>query len=157
MYCQVVDCYEDRPKGCNENQVFNYTTPDANASITIEGLRKYTNYSCRTQVYNIFGAGKFSPPIHVRTAEDSKPFPQSRYSRLILVMCILFQRMNNPHDFVKRENEPLMKRINCSNITIAWLNKKVLSRAHVRLQEQRAKNAHDQNEQTFYMSMVIGR
>ena len=103
----MVDCYEDRPKGCNENQVFNYTTPDANASITIEGLRKYTNYSCRTQVYNIYGAGKLSPPIHVRTAEDSKPFSQSRYSLLILVMYILFKCMNNPHDFVKHISEKM--------------------------------------------------
>ena len=47
-----------------------------------------------------------------------------------------------------------MKRINCSNITITWLDKKVISLAHVRSLEQRAMN--DQNEQAFYMLIVIG-
>ena len=48
-----------------------------------------------------------------------------------------------------------MKRINCSNITIAWLDKKVISLAHVHSLEQRVRNAHGQNELTFYMLTVI--
>ena len=72
IYCQVVDCHEDRPKGCNESEVFKYTTADASASIEIKGLRKYTNYSCTTQVFNEIGAGNISSPIYIMTAEDSK-------------------------------------------------------------------------------------
>ena len=77
--------------------------------------------------------------------------PLNTYSLFILVMYILLQRIINPLDFVKYikgKNWPLKKRINCSKITIAWQDK-VLSRAHVRSLEQRARNAQDHNEQTL--------
>ena len=49
-----------------------------------------------------------------------------------------------------------MKGINCSKILLRGKKKKVLSRVHVRSLEQRARNAHDQNEQTLH-SMDFGR
>ena len=47
-----------------------------------------------------------------------------------------------------------MKGLNCSKLLLRGKKKKVLSHAHVRSLEQRAKNAHDQNEQT---SSLVGK
>ena len=72
---QVADCHQDRPSGCDENEVFNITTSDPTAKIHVPNLRKFTDYTMRVQVYNRKGRGNFSAPIRVRTAEDSKSGP----------------------------------------------------------------------------------
>ena len=69
---QVVDCHSDRPEGCDEMQIFNISTIDANPAIDINDLRKYTNYSFQVQVVNSVGAGNYSPPFYLMTDQDSK-------------------------------------------------------------------------------------
>ena len=75
----------------------------------------------------------------------------------ILVMCILFKRISNTHDFCEthqREMSIRQKKLVAQKLLLRGKIKKVLSRAHVRLLEQRARNAHDQNEQTsLYISV----
>ena len=48
-----------------------------------------------------------------------------------------------------------MRGINYSNIAIACKIKKVLSRAHMCSMEERARNAHDQNEQTLHIFTLL--
>ena len=59
-----------------------------------------------------------------RTQSQDEKFSHVKYNLFILVMCILVQRISNPSDFVKYSSGKmslnLKKRINCSNITIAW-------------------------------------
>ena len=68
----MVDCYEDRPKGCDENEVFNITTYGRSPEIKIPNLRKYTIYSLQVQVFNSKGRGSYSTSINITTDEDSK-------------------------------------------------------------------------------------
>ena len=48
-----------------------------------------------------------------------------------------------------------MKGIIAQKLLLRDKIKKVLSHAHVHLLEQRARNAHDQNEQTLYLFLKI--
>ena len=72
MRYRVIDCHEDRPSGCDENQVFNITKYDPSGTIEIPQLRKYTSYSISVQVFNSKGKGVISKTVNVTTAEDSK-------------------------------------------------------------------------------------
>ncbi len=51
-----MDCYSDRPEGCDENEVLLTNTPDARLNLTLTPLRKYTNYSICVRVFNSKGA-----------------------------------------------------------------------------------------------------
>ena len=67
-------------------------------------------------------------------------------------MCILLQRISNPRDFVKYIGGKMSlrrKELLAQKLLLRGKTKKVLSRAHVCSLEQRARKAHDQNEQTF--------
>ena len=72
------------------------------------------------------------------------------------------QRISSSRDFVKHISEKmslldyLKKRINCSKLLLRGKIKKVLSRAHMCSLEQRARNAHDPNEQTLHSSYAFG-
>ena len=66
-------------------------------------------------------------------------------------MCILFQCISNPHDFVKSISGRMSlssKELIVQKLLLCDKIKEVLSCAHMRSLEQRARNAHDQNEQT---------
>ena len=67
-------------------------------------------------------------------------------------MCILLQRISNPRDFVQYIGGKMSirrKELIAQKLILRGKIKKVLSRAHVCSLEQRASNAHDQNEQTL--------
>lgn len=68
----VLDCHEDRPIGCDENQMFNITSNGSAAEIIIPGLRKFTSYSLSVQVFNSKGRGNFSTAVNITTDEDSE-------------------------------------------------------------------------------------
>ena len=68
----MVDCHEDRPQGCDENEVFNITKYGKSPEIKIPNLRKYTKYNLQVQVFNSKGRGSFSTTINITTDEDSK-------------------------------------------------------------------------------------
>ena len=68
----MVDCHEDRPQGCDENEVFNITTYGKSPEIKIPSLRKYTKYNLQVQVFNSKGRGGFSTTINITTDEDSR-------------------------------------------------------------------------------------
>ena len=71
---------------------------------------------------------------------------------IILVMCILLQHIINPRDFVKYIDGKIglwRKELNAQRLLLCGKIKKVLSRAHVCSLERRARNAHDQNDQTL--------
>ena len=75
------------------------------------------------------------------------------YSLLILIMCIRLQRNSNPRDFVKYISAKIsLGRIEliAQKLLLRGKIKKVLSRLEVCSLEQRARNAHDQNEQTLH-------
>eukprot|EP00794_Sanderia_malayensis_P019880 gene19880-21821_t len=72
---QVVDCYEDRPAGCSENEVFEITSLDPNSTISLSKLRKFTEYSISVKVLNRKGEGNYSTPIRVKTDEDKPDAP----------------------------------------------------------------------------------
>ena len=74
---RVVDCHEDRPEGCDENQVFNITTNGTSPDIIIPNLRKYTTYNFSIQVFNSKGRGDFSTTITITTGEDGKFFDKT--------------------------------------------------------------------------------
>ena len=44
-------------------------------SMTLSGLRKYTNYSVQVMAFTRMGEGAASPPLYVMTHEDSEPLP----------------------------------------------------------------------------------
>ena len=69
---RVVDCHEDRPEGCDENQVFNITTNGSSPEVKIPDLMKYTTYNLQVQVFNSKGRGNFSTTVNITTDEDSK-------------------------------------------------------------------------------------
>ena len=66
-------------------------------------------------------------------------------------MCILLQRISNPSDFVKyiSGNMSLWRKELIAQLLLRSKIKKVLSHAHVCSLEQRARNAHGQNEHTL--------
>ena len=64
-------------------------------------------------------------------------------------MCIPFLRIRSPRDFVKCISEKLKKKLTARKLLFPGKIKKVLSRGNVRSLEQRARNAHDQSEQTL--------
>ena len=69
---RVIDCHEDRPEGCDENEVFNITTNGSTPEIKIPNLRKFTKYSLSVQVFNSKGRGNFSIKVNITTDEDGK-------------------------------------------------------------------------------------
>ena len=72
------------------------------------------------------------------------------HSLFILVMSILLQRISNPRDFVKYSDRKMSfwrKGLIAQKLLLHGKIKKVLSRAQMCSLEQRARNAHDQNEQ----------
>ena len=74
------------------------------------------------------------------------------YSLVILVMCILLQRVSNPRDFVKYISGNMSlcrKQLIAQKLLLRGKTKKVLSPAHMCSLKLRAWNAHDQNEQTL--------
>ena len=80
------------------------------------------------------------------------------YSLFILVMCILLQRIINPNDFVKYISGKMSlqrKELIAQKLPLRGKIKKVLSRVHVCSLEQRARNAHDQNEQTLIVYLFL--
>lgn len=68
----MVDCHIDRPAGCDENEIFAIFSPNSTSHITIQKLRKYTNYSISVQVVTNKGNGTLSAPIYIKTDEDSE-------------------------------------------------------------------------------------
>ena len=68
----MLNCPQDRPQSCNENEIFNITSNGSVSEIRIQNLRKYTNYSFSIQVFNSKGKGNFSKVIEMTTDEDSK-------------------------------------------------------------------------------------
>ena len=73
-------------------------------------------------------------------------------------MCILLQRISNPRDFVKYSNGQVSlqrKELIVHKLLLHGKIKKVLSRAHVCSLEQRARKAHDQNEQTLDVICLV--
>ena len=82
----------------------------------------------------------------------------STYSPFILVISILLQRTINPRDFMKYISGKVSLRrkdLIAQKLLLRDKIKKVLSRAHVCSQEQRARNAHNQNEQTLLLSKFV--
>ena len=79
------------------------------------------------------------------------------YSLFILVMCILLQLISNPLDFVKYlyGKMSLLRKELIAQKLLHGKIKKVFSRAHVCSLEQRARNAHDQNEQILLSSLHL--
>ena len=72
MKYHVTECHEDRPKGCDEHEIFNLTVNGTDPIIKIPNLRKYTQYNISIQMFNSKGKGNFSREITVRTDEDSE-------------------------------------------------------------------------------------
>ena len=73
-------------------------------------------------------------------------------------MCILLQRISNPCDFVKYISGKMSlrrKKLVAQNLLLRGKIKKVLSLANVCSLEQKARNAHDQNEQTLSRTRFI--
>ena len=87
--------------------------------------------------------------------------PPYNYSVFVLVMCILLQRISNPSDFVKYISKKMSlwrKELISDNLLLRGKIKKVLSHPQVCSLEQRARNAHDHNEQNkiLHESSVAG-
>ena len=77
-------------------------------------------------------------------------------SLFTLVMCIPFLRISSPRNFVKCTGEKSRfwrKKLIARKLLLPGKIKKVLSRANVRSLERRARNAHDQSEQTLTNSL----
>ena len=73
-------------------------------------------------------------------------------------MCIPFLRISSPHDFMKCISGKLSlwrKKLIARELFLPDKIKNVLSRAHMRSLGQRARNAHDQSEQTS-KSLCLG-
>ena len=72
-------------------------------------------------------------------------------------MRILLQRFSNPRDFVKYVRGKMslgIKELIAQKLLLRGKIKKVLSRAHLCSLEQRARNEHDQHEQTLLPNEV---
>ena len=73
-------------------------------------------------------------------------------------MCILLQSISKPRDFVKYIGGKMglsRKELIAQKLLLRGKIKKVISSAHVCSLEERAKNAHDQDEQTLTLVWFI--
>ena len=80
------------------------------------------------------------------------------YSLSILLMSIVLQRISNPRHFVRNISRKMSlsrKELIAQKLPLRGKIKKVLSGAQVYLLEQRARNAHDQNELVPFRSSEV--